>query len=737
MGTPIGELVAKLSLDSNGFNAGLDSAKKLLEGMLPIIGAVGVAIASIEVVKMGAEFQKATQLLQSNLDLTNKDLEITRKAILETMSVSPADYKSLIEAYRTVGSEGFNTAQSIEIVNYANKVAIATGDEAGSVANALSTALHDFGGSAQDAGKYMGYLHEAMVQGKATMPELTSVLGPLSAKAHAYGVSLKDVLAFESSLTVQGESAQAAATYIADAMDAIASPHRKAKDAVVALSHATGIDLVNDFSKEGLASKGLVGVLNDIMKATGGNVSKIRELFPNMQSFKAILEETGDKGEYLNKILGQMDNGQEALKKSIDSSQQTFDYKFGTFMNKLKVLGVKIGTALLPIASQIVDGLTNIGEWIGNTLIPKLLIFKDSLVIVFENSWRTISKIWSNLEKAFASFINSSPVQGFIKIVGDTLVNINKNFIKSLSQIWESIQKNLIPALAMCWDALLPIREALAKIIPIVLGVAGVIMGFLIIAFLKIIEVLSTVLGPVVSFIINVFSFVLPIAIQVLVQSFRVMYSVVSMVIQGVISVVVWLWNTVSKSFSDGWNFISGIIRGMSNVISSVFSFIVSTISNSVNNIWNVISTVWNRISDFMGGIINGIRNIGVGIFDGAINGIKGGINIIIGLLDQAIRSINSTVIDSLNALNIGGVGVNIGHIGEIPKFAKGTDFVPRDMLAIIHRGEAIIPASQNNGGGANNNSRNVHIDKIENHFSSEIDSHSFAQYLGFQLRTL
>lgn len=34
------------------------------------------------------------------------------------------------------------------------------------------------------------------------------------------------------------------------------------------------------------------------------------------------------------------------------------------------------------------------------------------------------------------------------------------------------------------------------------------------------------------------------------------------------------------------------------------------------------------------------------------------------------------------------------------PKFATGTDFVPRDMLAVVHKGEAIIPAQRNLGGG-------------------------------------
>lgn len=99
-------------------------------------------------------------------------------------------------------------------------------------------------------------------------------------------------------------------------------------------------------------------------------------------------------------------------------------------------------------------------------------------------------------------------------------------------------------------------------------------------------------------------------------------------------------------------------------------------------------------------------------------------------LLETAFQAVTSAAQSAASALlSMGGGGGGLGGIGDMfggfgssdfggvggfggmfgfPMFASGTPYVPRDMLAIIHKGEAIIPAGMNRPGG-NTSSYAVH----------------------------
>lgn len=159
-------------------------------------------------------------------------------------------------------------------------------------------------------------------------------------------------------------------------------------------------------------------------------------------------------------------------------------------------------------------------------------------------------------------------------------------------------------------------------------------------------------------------------------------------VIQGVVQVVKGVIDLVSALFHGDW---AAAWEAMKSIASGALDIFLGAFKAAFGNIPNI---VWNAFN---------------GLLDSAVRELTIGVNKIISLINNAIRAYNSLPlagdIAEIGSLYVpydiqGGGGYGPGDIeGE---FAHGSPFIPRDMVASIHRGEAIIPAAENpfaNGG--------------------------------------
>lgn len=154
---------------------------------------------------------------------------------------------------------------------------------------------------------------------------------------------------------------------------------------------------------------------------------------------------------------------------------------------------------------------------------------------------------------------------------------------------------------------------------------------------------------------------------------------------------IVNIWNGVISFFKNIWN---GIV--------SVFTGVGSWFGNIFKNAYNGIVNVFGKITGFFKGIwdsITGIfKAVGTAISDAIGGTVKKAVN---GVLSMAVKIINGFItainfaISLINAIP----GVNIKKLDKlaVPSFDVGTNYVPQDMLAMIHKGERITPAKYNN----------------------------------------
>lgn len=180
--------------------------------------------------------------------------------------------------------------------------------------------------------------------------------------------------------------------------------------------------------------------------------------------------------------------------------------------------------------------------------------------------------------------------------------------------------------------------------------------------------------------------------------------TLVVLAIAAVIAIVVLLikhWDEVSAAAVSAWEWIKetwAVVAGWfdKNIIQPVAKFFA--------DLWNGIKDIWGKVVGWFNTHVirplvdtfNGLKTKITGIWDGIWGGIKSVVNSIIGGINTLIKGLNKLHFDIPAWVpGIGGKGFGIS-IPLIPKLAAGTNYVPQDMFAYLHEGEAVVPKKYN-----------------------------------------
>ena len=149
------------------------------------------------------------------------------------------------------------------------------------------------------------------------------------------------------------------------------------------------------------------------------------------------------------------------------------------------------------------------------------------------------------------------------------------------------------------------------------------------------------------------------------------------------------------------WNVVVSWFKGIWDGIKNVFSAVGSWFKNIFTNAYNGVVNVFSKITGFFKGIWDSIKEIfskvGQVIGDAITNTVKKAVNTVLSMAVKIINGFISAINVAISVINaIPGVNIKKLDKLEVPSFDVGTDFVPEDMLAMIHKGERIVPAKYN-----------------------------------------
>ena len=174
--------------------------------------------------------------------------------------------------------------------------------------------------------------------------------------------------------------------------------------------------------------------------------------------------------------------------------------------------------------------------------------------------------------------------------------------------------------------------------------------------------------------------------------------SVFNTVVSFFVNIFTSAWNGVKNAWNGVKTFFSNIWTGIKNIFNSVGTWF----SNIFTSAWNGIKNAFSKVTGFFQGIWNSIKsifsNVGQAIGNAITNTVKKAVNAVLSTAVKIINGFISAINFAIGIINkIPGVNIKKLEKLSVPSFDVGTNYVPQDMLAMVHKGERIVPEKYNN----------------------------------------
>ena len=367
MAVRVGDLEGRLRLNTAQWDRGMarmrSSVGRAEQSMQRVSAAVGVwgrrvgiafAAASVASVKMAADFETSMTKIITLVGVAEKQVNEWRASVLRMAADTGKAPKELSDALFVVTSAGIRGAESLQVLEQAAKAsAVGLGDTA-AIARAVTSAVQAYGAENLSAQRAVEIMMATVREGNLEASSLASTLGRVIPIASQLGITFDNVGAFLATFTRLGVSSEEAVTALRGTLNLLLKPTTAATKALaeVGLSMA---DLRKVAKEEGLPEA--LGLIVDAFK---GQDEQLALVIPNVRALAGVLGTAGAQGEQFAQILDSISNSTGIVDEGFERVQKTTAFAFNQMIANVKVLAIRIGTTLLPVATKILKWATEL-----------------------------------------------------------------------------------------------------------------------------------------------------------------------------------------------------------------------------------------------------------------------------------------------------------------------------------------------------------------------------------------
>ena len=379
----------------------------------------------------------------------------------------------LLSASYDVASAGFGEVAELSDVLKASQLGATGGfSELATVADATTSVLNAYGLESDKAAKLVDGFIQTQNDGKIVVDQYAQQIGRLAPIAAGTGVGVDELNAAISTVTATGVPVESTFAGLRQVIASIQKPTSEAAKAAKEL----GID----FSATALSTKGLGGVLEELVAKGGASEETLAKFFGSVEARTAILPLLNDQLVSFNKNLENQANAQGTAASAAFTASNTIQgqlTRLGTAFTNLTTDGSEFGVIIretLKVAAVTVEGFASALKLVAAPIrgiisavgqIGKVI--GEALGINATNVLFDLEQGWIGIKEAITDASDRAIFIG--KVIGGVIGNSIKvvaNFINSVRQKVGGLAQGIVDFFKQAFEKIISfIPEPLKKLL--------------------------------------------------------------------------------------------------------------------------------------------------------------------------------------------------------------------------------------------------------------------------------
>ena len=346
----------------------------------------------------------------------------------------------LLSASYDVASAGFGEVAELSDVLKASQLGATGGfSELATVTDATTSVLNAYGLSSDKAAKLVDGFIQTQNDGKIVVDQYAQQIGRLAPIAAGAGVGIDELNAAISTVTATGVPVESTFAGLRQVIASIQKPTGEAAKAAEKL----GID----FSATALKTKGLSGVLAEVVEKGGASEETLALLFGSVEARTAILPLLNDQLVTFNKNLENQANSQGKAAQAAFEAQNTIQgqlTRLGTAFTNLTTEGSEFGVIIREVLKVAAVTVEAFGAAVKLTLLPirtLVAVVGEIGKVIGESLGIDATAVLFNLEEGWIGIKEAvTTVSDQVIFVGKVIGGIIGNSIKVIAKFINGVR---------------------------------------------------------------------------------------------------------------------------------------------------------------------------------------------------------------------------------------------------------------------------------------------------------